>query len=243
MNRNSLSFITGVVILLIIVGFIIINQSENQSTVSPAKGSTLKWTTMPKGNSSVPIGITTRSDFATSSPMVVQVQDTPLISLEQAEEIARETFSQLSPDRINITYQKGDRQHQATYDFELFKNNENIVQGGIDPDTGSISSYAIGIKRIGRPEKPVITIEAGQDAAEKEIMSRNGEISLNKTDARYDPLGFPDRNIAGVYVYVYDRLIKNNPCDSDGFTVGVDSISGSVVEYRKTWIKPPEEIC
>lgn len=243
MHRNSLYFISGVVILLIVAGFVIINQSENQSTASLVKGSSLKGTTIPEGNSPVPTGITTPLAFATSTPNIVQVRGTPIIALDQAEAIARETFSQFGPDRINVTYQKGDKQHQATYGFELFKNNENIVQGSIEPDTGSISSYAIGIKRIGRPEKPVITIEAGQNTAKKEITSRNGEISLNITEARYDPLGFPDRSIAGVYVYVYERLIKNNPCDSDGFTVDVDSISGSVVEYRKTWIKPPEEIC
>jgi|GEM_PF-2351075 len=243
MKWNSLSFISGVLILLIIGGFVIINQLENQNTASLVKGSSLKGTTMPEGNSPGPTGITTPSALATSFQKVVRVTDTPSISLDQAEEIARKTFSQFSPDRINVTFQKGDKQHQAVYGFELFKNNENIVQGGIDPDTGSIRSYAIGIKRIGRPEKPAITIETGQYIAKKEITSRNGEISLNKTEARYDPLGFPDRGIAGVYVYVYDRLVKNNPCDCDGFTVDVDSISGSVVEYRETWIKPPEEIC
>jgi len=246
MNRNSLILISGAVILLIVVGVILVNLAENKNTTPIAGRASLDTTTIPAGNLVLPTGVPKPSGSTTSSQKLVQVQDSPAVSPDQAKNNLLKAFPQFNPYQVNVTYSSLTRYSPASYVFDLLKNNESFMQGGLNPATGSIDWYAIGIKRIGRPEKPAITLETAQYAAEKEIESRNGILSLNKSEARYDPLGMPDSGgiaVAGTYVFVYDRLIKTTPCNSDGFTVAVDSISGAVVEYRKTWIKPPEEIC
>jgi hypothetical protein len=248
MNRNSQILIVAAVVVGVIISIVLVHL-ESPQLVSPVSNPALNGTTIITETSPVSTGTMTLTATPTASltqgPSQTAVSGTnnPIISQDQAEQISLKTFAQLNPDRVNITYIPRDKSHRATYAFELFKDNENIVQGGVDPDTGSINDYAIGIKRLGRPENPVVSLDAAQKTAGQEIADRNGVLSLNRTDARYDPLGMPDSGVAGTYVFVYERLTKSNPCDCDGFTVVVDSVSGSVAEYRKTWIKPPEEIC
>jgi hypothetical protein len=52
----------------------------------------------------------------------------------------------------------------------------------------------------------------------------------------------PGAKIAGVYVFVYKRIISDVPCDSDGLTLVVDSVAGTVVEYRKSWNLPENAV-
>jgi hypothetical protein len=247
MNRNSQILIVAAVVVGIIISIVLV-QSESQQAPPVSKPAvnmtTITTETSPVSTGTVTLTATPAASL-TQSPTqtVVSGTNNPAVSRNQAEQISLKTFAKLNPNRVNITYIPRDKSHRATYAFELFKDNESIVQGGVDPDTGSINDYAIGIKRLGRPENPVVSLDAAQKTAEQEIADRNGVLTLNRTDTRYDPLGMPDSGVAGTYVFVYDRLTKSNPCDCDGFTIVVDSVSGSVAEYRKTWIKPPEEIC
>ena len=210
-----------------------------------------------------PFDSTPRSDLTLSTPTVLQapavtvagtvasVQPTavpvnrsmPAVTAEQAGDLARDAFPGFDPDRVNITYYSGDKTRQSSFEFDLLKENERLVQGGLDPETGALVWYAIPVKRIGRAADPAIDIDTARTAAEKEIRNREGSLSLNLSEERYDLLGMPDSGVAGVYVFVYDRLKKGDRCDSDGFTIGVDSLSGKVIEYRKTWIQPPGSIC
>jgi hypothetical protein len=52
----------------------------------------------------------------------------------------------------------------------------------------------------------------------------------------------PGEKIAGKYVFVYKRVIRDVPCDSDGLTLVVDSVAGNVVEYRKSWSLPENAV-
>ncbi|PKG32086.1 hypothetical protein [Methanoregula sp.] len=185
----------------------------------------------------------TGTSAALQSPAVPVNRSIPAVTTEQAGYLARDAFPGFDPDRVNITYYPGDKTRQSSFEFDLLKENERLVQGGLDPETGALVWYAIPIKRIGRAADPVITIDTARTAAEKEIRNREGSLSLNLSEERYDLLGMPDSGVAGVYVFVYDRLKKGDRCDSDGFTIGVDSLSGKVIEYRKTWIQPPGSIC
>jgi hypothetical protein len=188
--------------------------------------------------------VTVVSTIATVQPTADPVNpNIPAVTAEQAGHLARDAFPGFDPDRVNITYYPGDKTRQSSFEFDLLKENERLVQGGLDPETGALVWYAIPIKRIGRAANPAITIDTARTATEKEIRNREGSLSLNLSEERYDILGMPDSGVAGVYVFVYDRLKKGDRCDSDGFTIGVDSISGTVSEYRKTWIQPPGSIC
>jgi hypothetical protein len=187
---------------------------------------------------------TTVVKIASVQPTAAPVnRSTPAITAEQAGYLARDAFPGFDPDQVNITYYSGDKTRQSSFEFDLLKDNERLVQGGLEPETGALVWYTVPVKRIGRAANPAITIETAQTAAETEIRNREGILSLNLSEERYDLLGMPDSNIAGVYVFVYDRLKKENRCDSDGFTLGVDSVSVKIIEYRKTWIQPPGSIC
>jgi len=177
------------------------------------------------------------------SPVVPRDQSTSPITAEQARALARETFPEFDPDKVNITYNPGDQSSQSSFEFDLFRNDERLGQGGLDPKTGSLIWYAIPVKRFGRPAEPLITIDSARNTSRGEIGKRNGAVSLRLSEERYDSLGMPDSGVAGLYVFVYDRLTKEDRCDSDGFTIDVDSVSVKVVEYRKTWIQPPGSIC
>lgn len=188
--------------------------------------------------------VTVAGTGATVQPTAVPVnRSTPAITAEQAGYRARDAFPNFDPDRVNITYYPGDKTRQSSFEFDLLKENERLVQGGLDPGTGALVWYAIPIKRIGRAADPSITLGTARMAAEKEIRNRDGVVLLNLSEERYDILGMSDSGVAGVYVFVFDRLKKADRCDSDGFTIGVDSLSGNVIEYRKTWIQPPGSIC
>ena len=156
------------------------------------------------------------------------------ISIEQAKEFARQAFSEWAVDRVRMKFNDGSN-YDRGWEFYLYKDGKDLVHGGLGADTGELSWYAIGVTRMGRPESPAIVMDAARNIADKEIHRRNGNLVLKLTDSRLDPLGMPGEMVAGNYVFVYNRLIHDYPCDSDGFTIVVDSFTGNVVEYQRTW--------
>lgn len=170
-------------------------------------------------------------------------QENAGITIEQAKQSARQAFSALAVDRVRMKFNDGSN-YDRGWEFYLYKDGEELVHGGLGADTGELSWYAIGVTRTGRPESPSITMDAARVTADSEIQNRNGGLAIKLTESRYDPLGMPDARIAGVYVFVYDSIPDGKrPCDNDGFTVVVDSVSGTVVEYRLTWDSAPPVKC
>jgi hypothetical protein len=169
------------------------------------------------------------------------LQETAGITIDQAKLRARQAFPAWTIDRVRIQYVDG-TQYVRSWEFYLYKDDRELVHGSLDADTGELSTYAIGVTRMGRPENPSITIDAAQQVADREIEERNGVIPIVLSDSRLDPLGMPGEKIAGRYVFVYHRVIQNVPCDSDGFTIVVDSVAGNVIEYRKSWSLPENAV-
>lgn len=169
------------------------------------------------------------------------LQEKAGITIEQAKLRARQAFPTWTVDRVRIKYIDGTR-YDRSWEFYLYKDDKELVHGSLDADTGELSTYAIGVTRMGRPENPSITIDAAQQVADREIKERNGVIPILLSDSRLDPLGMPGEKIAGRYVFVYNRVIQNVPCDSDGFTIVVDSVAGNVIEYRKSWSLPENAV-
>ncbi len=58
------------------------------------------------------------------------------------------------------------------------------------------------------------------------------------SEVRYIPLKVPQKTVAGSYVFVYNRIVQRIPCDSDGFTISVDSVNGEVTGYERRWNSP-----
>jgi hypothetical protein len=109
----------------------------------------------------------------------------------------------------------------------------------MDPDTGQILSFSKSVEQLGREANPALDITGAQKIADRYIIDRNGfPLPLNMSVARYDPLGFPEDAIAGQYVFVYNRIVQDIPCDYEGFTISVDSVTGEVTEYNRRWNSP-----
>ena len=238
---NSKKFVIIIAVVLVVTvsaGFVIASQQQNPEGLHSSDP-----TSRVPVNSPAPTLITKSEAPIRQTPAAPTVEKTGPITTEKARTIAREYFPEFSPDRVNITHNPGDRNSQASVEFDFFRENKRLLQGGLDPETGNMTWYAIPVERIGRSADPSITIDSARIAADNELRERNGIISFNISSERYDPLGMPGSEVAGVYVFVYDRLVKSDRCDSDGLTIDVDSISGKVIEYRKTWIQSPENIC
>jgi hypothetical protein len=178
---------------------------------------------------------------ASTGDFYVPSQERAGISAQQAKTLARQAFPHLTPDRVKVRYNNG-TQYIQSWEFYLQRDNATLVHGGLDPDTGELSWYAVGIIQRDRPENAMITIDAAQRLAKNEIEKRNGVLPLTMTEARYDPLSMPNEPIAGKYVFVYRRLIKGIPCDSDGLVIDVDSVSGQVTDYWKMWSTPESSV-
>ncbi|MFA5413896.1 MAG: hypothetical protein WC295_00265 [Methanoregula sp.] len=238
---NSKKFVIIIAVVLVVTisaGFVIANQQQNPDGRQQSDRSS----TVPV-NSPVPTLITKSEDLLQQALADPTVEKTSPIATEKARDLARKNFPEFTPDRVNITYNHGDRNSQASVEFDIFRENKRLVQGGLDPETGNLTWYAIPVERIGRLADPSVTIDSARIVSDNELRKRNGIISFNISSERYDPLGMPDSGVAGVYVFVYERLVKSDRCDSDGFTIDVDSVSGKVIEYRKTWVQSPESIC
>jgi hypothetical protein len=90
----------------------------------------------------------------------------------------------------------------------------------------------------------VVSMDAAQTTARAEVQNRTGNSRLGLVQSRYDDLGMPDAGVAGQYVFLYSNDRPGKPaCENDGFTVIVDSVSGKVQEYRRTWTQQQANPC
>jgi hypothetical protein len=165
-------------------------------------------------------------------------QESAGISAGRAKDLVREIFSTPGSDIIRIRYDNSPDTVRA-WIFTVYQDNATFISGSLDPDTGQLASFSRSIARLGRPSDPSLDISAAQKTADHYIIERNGApLPVNMSAARYDPLGFPGEAGAGYYVFVYNRIVQNIPCDYDGFTISVDSVTGEITEYNRRWYSP-----
>ena len=239
MKQNEFTIlICAAAIILVAVGIVLANLPQSTG-MPPQAGEVLSDRSTTATPVPAPLATTkTIVSAVLTIPTNPPVMGSATITHDQALVLAKDAFSDLGADRVNITYLAGTPHNQPSFEFELFRDNERLIQGGLNPNNGKLTWYAVPIKRFGRQNNPSITIDAAHNAADSEIRNRDGVLTLNMSESRYDLLGAS--KVAGVYVFVYTRLAKNVPCENDGFTLSVDSISGKVVEYRKTWVGAPD---
>jgi hypothetical protein len=85
----------------------------------------------------------------------------------------------------------------------------------------------------------LLDINAAQKIAEGYILAKNrAPLPLNMSTAEYKPLQHLQKTVAGHYVFIYNRIIQAIPCDNDGFTISIDSLTGEVIGYERRWYVP-----
>jgi hypothetical protein len=106
----------------------------------------------------------------------------------------------------------------------------------MDADTGKIISFAKIIAGDGRPAEPAIDAGQAKAIAERYIIDHNGgQLPLNMSISRYDPVSTGAGPVAGHYTFTYERTFQDFPTDVDGFTVIVDAVTGEVIGYSQQW--------
>ena len=164
-------------------------------------------------------------------------QDDARITMEQAQELARKAFPEIRPDQVRVRY-NASTDSGRTWNFRFLKGTTPVLTGTMDAETGLISSFAQTIQTVGRPTEPVIGLPAAQKIADSYISVKNGPVAVNMSEGWYFPLGSPSDPVAGRYLFIYNRIVNNIPCDDDGFIVGVDSVTGDITAYERRWNAP-----
>ncbi len=165
-------------------------------------------------------------------------QDSVRINADQARALLSDHFIAYHPEKIRLRYVNTTDSLQE-WIFTLYQGNSTILKGTMDPDTGQVTSFSRSIEQSGRQADPLLDSSAAQNIADRFIVEQNGfPLPVNMSKSRYEPLGSPDQVIAGQYVFVYNRIVQDIPCDYEGFTIAVDSVTGEVTEYQRRWTAP-----
>ena len=165
-------------------------------------------------------------------------QENAKITADKAKNLVTEAFPLLHPDRVRVRYNNSPDSERA-WIFTLFHDNTIILTGAIDPETGEIFSFTRSIPWEGRQADPLLDINAAQKNADRYIFDKKGALlPLNMSEAQYNPLRVPQKTVAGKYVFIYNRIVQEIPCDNDGFTISVDSQTGEVLGYERRWKSP-----
>ena len=165
-------------------------------------------------------------------------QENAKITAEKAKNIVIEAFPLLHPDRVRVRYSNSPDSVRA-WVFTMFQDNMTILTGAIDPETGQIFSFTRSIPWEGRQTDPLLDSTAAQKIADRYVFDKNRALlPLNMSEAQYNPLRFPQKTVAGHYVFIYNRIVQEIPCDKDGFTISVDSLTGEIIGYDRRWNSP-----
>jgi hypothetical protein len=165
-------------------------------------------------------------------------QENAKITTDKAKNLVIEAFPLLHPDRVRVRYNNSPDSVRV-WAFTMYRDNTTILTGAMDAETGQIFSFSRSIPWEGRPADPLLDINAAQKIADRYIFDKNrAPLPLNMSEARYNPLRFPQKTVAGHYVFIYNRIVQEIPCDKDGFTISIDSLTGEVIGYDRHWNTP-----
>ena len=175
---------------------------------------------------------------ARANTYVTPEGDDPKITEKQAEAIALVAFPNLPSGKMSVELAT-DPIFGQVWKYTLRADTTTEASGLISAETGTVVTYNRTIHPGARPQNPVLTMGNARQIADSTINNRNtGILSINMSDGRYIPLSTPGGNVAGTYRFVFDRVIQDYPCDTDGFIVSVDAVSGAVTEWVQHWESP-----
>jgi len=164
-------------------------------------------------------------------------EESAKITQEQVKRIASTAFPYLKPDQIRARF-LDIQDTPRSWDFILVKSNAIILSGSLDAETGQIISFSRPVSMTGRPADPVLSLPDARKIADQMITGWNGPLPINMSSGQYESTGDTVSQAAGRYIFEYNRIVQDMPCDEDGFTVGIDSMSGNVTEYERRWSDP-----
>lgn len=164
-------------------------------------------------------------------------QNAAAVTAEQVKRVVSTSFSSQKPDQIRVRYREGPATLRS-WDFFLVKMNATYLSGSMDPETGQITSFSRQISSIGQPAAPVISLAEAQRIADRTIAGWNGPLSINMTTRTYESHMENGKPVAGGYVFEYNRMVQDIPCEVEGFTVTVDSVNGDITGYERRWTSP-----
>jgi hypothetical protein len=165
-------------------------------------------------------------------------QDSARITADRAKTLIKEAFPLLRQDMIRVRYDNRPETFPA-WNFSLTADSTTILTGTLDPETGQISSFSQVTPWEDRQAEPLLDISAAQNIATRYILEKNQvPLPLNMSEEAYIPLKVSQKTVAGHYVFVYNRIVQGIPCDSDGFTIFIDSVNGGVTSYERRWNSP-----
>jgi hypothetical protein len=165
-------------------------------------------------------------------------QENAKITADKAKYLVTEAFPLLHPERVQVRYNNSPDSAQA-WVFTMYRDNSTILSGAMDTETGHIFSFTRNIPWEGRQTDPLLDMNAAQKIADRYIFEKNrASLALNMSEARYTPLQFPQKTVAGNYVFIYNRMVQDIPCDTEGFTISVDSLTGEISGYNRRWNIP-----
>lgn len=175
---------------------------------------------------------------ARAASYVTPVAGEPEISEKQAQAIAAVAFPNLPAGKTTVDLTT-DPSFGQVWKFTLQAGPVTEASGLIDAGTGTVVTFNRTIHPGGRPQNPVLSQGNARQIADSTINDRNtGILSVNMSDGRYIPLPTAGGSVAGTYRFVYDRIIQDYPCDTDGFIVSIDAVTGAVTEWVQYWESP-----
>lgn len=173
-------------------------------------------------------------DAATGIPWAPG-QDTAAITAAKAKILALSALPGIHPEQVKIWY-ADDPVRGGEWQFLFLTKNSVTARGTLDATTGDTTALSLAIPHTGRPAVPAIDTGRAKMIADQYISDRNGgPLPLNMTSEQYADWGTPSDPAAGQYLLTYERDFQDFPVDTDGIAVAVDSVTGQVIGYDKTW--------
>jgi hypothetical protein len=195
-----------------------------------------EFTLQPANRSATGTPFTVFNNAITGEPYT-QGQENSRITAKQAQDMVKKAFPSLKSDKVMMRY--GDSTDSGRmWRFVVVNGPSQALTGTLDAESGLISSFTQSIPSLGRPAEPVLDKPAAQKIAARYISDHNGPVAVNMTKGQYFPLGIPSDPVAGQYDIIFSRIVKDIPCNEDGFTVGVDSVTGEITAYNRHWSAP-----
>ena len=195
-----------------------------------------EFTIQPANRSSTGTPFTVFNNAVTGEPYT-QGEENARITAKQAQDLVRKAFPALKPDQVIVRYNTSTDSGRM-WSFVVVTGTSRVLTGTLDAETGLISSFTQTIPVLGRPAEPVLDMPAAQKIAARYISDHNGPVAVNMSEGQYFPLGIPSDPVAGQYVFTFNRIVKDIPCNDDGFIVGVDSVTGEITAYNRHWSAP-----
>ena len=175
-------------------------------------------------------------DAVSGDPYTPLQEEATIMSASVRNSIA-DIFPDLHPDRVRVRYTVP-ASGQQLWNFTLIGSDAPLLTGSFDAVTGDLVSFDRVIPVTGRPSVAIIENVTAVKIAERYISDHNGPVSIDLTTEQYSPVGPDSAPRAGTWMFRYSRLVQDYPCDIDGFTVSVDSVSGEITGYERRWSDP-----